>query len=449
VAVDTETGMKFSPNRIDTNKPLKEGDRVTAPLEVIKQYVENQKMSDQKRGIKGRVYLTPEEVSPAAQAFGCDRFVYNHLLEFEQNRYATDQTKTNKKDRNIEFNRLKQEFPWLYDVNAQMLQQSTRKLDTAWDNFFATCKTTKHWRRPKFKKKTNRQSARFTKGSFKFENGVLTLSKIGDISIPWYRRVKGEPSSVVLSMTPSGRYYASFQVEQPLRVVGSAINQVASVDINTKTFNFFNGRTYSHVALPRPLLGALSRLRTAQKHLSRCTKGSKNREKARLKVAKIHQRVSDIRTDFLQKLSTQLVHENQVIVVETLRTKNMLKNRHLSRAISDAGFGGFLRMLEYKCKWYGRMLVKVDTFFPSSKLCCICREKNADLKLQDRWQCPNCKTEHQRDENAVVNIFVEGLRILAEGRSVSACGGTARPNRKIRRVPVKQETSLETSSNAA
>jgi putative transposase len=406
-------------------------------------------MSDQKRGVKGRVYLTPEEVAPAAQAFGCDRFVYNHLLEFEHKRYAADQTRTNKKDRDVELHRLKQEFPWLYDVNAQMLQQSKRKLDTAWDNFFTTCKTTKHWKPPKFKKKTNRQSARFTKGSFTLENGVLTLSKIGDIPVPWYRRVKSEPSSVVLSMTPSGRYHVSFQVEQPLRVVGTAGNFATSVDLNTKSFNFFNGRTWSHIELPRPLLAALSRLRTAQKHLSRCVKGSKNREKARIRVAKIHQRVTDIRTDFLQKLSTQLVHENQVILVETLRTKNMLKNRRLARAISDAGFGDFLRMLEYKCKWYGRTLVKVDTFFPSSKLCCICHQKNADLKLQDRWMCPSCNTEHSRDENAVVNIFVEGLRILAEGRSVSACGGTVRPSRKVRRAPVKQETSLETSSHAA
>jgi len=185
------------------------------------------------------------------------------------------------------------------------------------------------------------------------------------------------------------------------------------------------------------LLAALSRLRTAQKHLSRCTKGSQNREKARIKIAKIHQRVIDIRTDFLQKLSTQLVHENQVIFVETLRIKNMLKNRRLAPAISDAGFGDFIRMLEYKCKWYGRTLIKVDTFFPSSKLCCVCRQKNAELKLQDRWKCPNpeCQTEHQRDENAVVNIFVEGLRILAEGRSVSACGGTVRLGCELKHVP--------------
>ena len=269
--------------------------------------------------------------------------------------------------------------------------------------------------------------------------------------IPRYRRVKGAPSSLVLSMTPSGRYYVSFQVEQPLRAIGSATNRCVSIDINTKTFHFFNGQTWSRVELPRPLLAALSRLRTAQKHLSRCTKGSQNREKARSKIAKMHQRVIDIRTDFLQKLSTQLVHENQVIFVETLRIKNMLKNRRLAPAISDAGFGDFIRMLEYKCKWYGRTLIKVDTFFPSSKLCCVCRQKNAELKLQDRWKCPNpeCQTEHQRDENAVVNIFVEGLRILAEGRSVSACGGTARLGGELKRVPVKQETSLETSSNAA
>ena len=176
---------------------------------------------------------------------------------------------------------------------------------------------------------------------------------------------------------------------------------------------------------------------------------SKNREKARIRVAKIHQRVSDVRTDFLQKLSTQLIHENQVIVVETLGTKNMLKNGRLARVISDAGFGDFIRMLEYKCKWYGRTLVKVDTFFPSSKLCCICHVKNVELKLQDRWQCPNCQTDHQRDENAVVNLFVEGLRILAEGRSVIVCGDTVRLERQPKHMSAKQETSLETCGHVA
>src|SRR5438309_4900495 len=147
-----------------------------------------------------------------------------------------------------------------------------------------------------------------------------------------------------------------------------------------------------------------------------------------------------MRTDFLQKLSTQLIHKNQVIMVETLGTKNLLKNRRLARAISDAGTGEFVGMLEYKCKWPGRTLVKVARFFPPSKLCCICHQKNVDLKLQDRWTCSSCHTEHQRDENAVVNIFVQGLRILAEGRSVLACGGTVGPKREFRRGPVKQET---------
>ena len=377
-----------------------------------------------KQGIKGRVYLTAEQATAAARQFGCARFVYNHLLAFSQSRY----------------------------VNKIKTSGAERSLDTAYKNWFdsLTGKRPDQVRPPQFKKKSARQSARFTKGSFRFENDTLRLSKIGDLHLPWYRRVRGEPSSVVLSRTPSGRYYVSLQVEQqPLGVVGGAANHVLSVDINTKAFHFFNGRTWSQVELPRPLLGALSRLGRAQKHLSRCEKGSKNREKARIKVAKIYQRVSDIRTDFLQKLSTQLVHENQVILVETLRTKNLLKNHRLARAIADAGFGGFLRMLEYKCQWYGRTLVKLDPFFPSSKLCCICHQKNTELKLQDRWRCPHCQTDHQRDENAIVNIFVEGLRILTEGRSVAACGGTVRPKREPRRAPVKQEPSLETSSHAA
>jgi putative transposase len=406
-----------------------------------------------KRGIKGRVYLTEVQVPAAARQFGCARFVYNHLLAYSQNRYASDKIKTSPSQRSLELTRLKTETPWLREVNAQSLQQTGRALDTAYKNWFEFLKgkRTDKINPPTFKKKVNRQSARFTKGAFSLDKneGVLSLSKIGDIHIPWYRRVKGEPSSVVLSMTPSGRYHVSFQVEQPLRVIGSARNFMLSVDINTKTFNFFNGRTWSHVALPRPLLSARSRLRTAQKHFSRCKKGSKNREKARIRVANIHQRVSDIRTDFLQKLSTQLVHENQVIIVETLRVKNMLKNHRLARVISDAGFGDFVRMLEYKCKGYGRTLIKVDTFFPSSKLCCICHVKNAELKLQDRWQCSNCKTEHQRDENAVVNLFVEGLRVFAEGRSVFACRSTVRLGRESKQVLMTQETSLETCSRAA
>ena len=345
---------------------------------------------------------------------------------------------------------MKTELPWLREVSAPSLQQTGRALDTAYRNWFDSLlgKRPDKVKPPTFKKKSNRQSARFARNSFRFQNGVLSLSKIGAIPIVWHRRVSGEPSSVVLSRTPAGRYYVSFQVEQPLRVVGPASHRL-SVDINTKTFNFFNGRTWSQVSLPRPWLAARSKLRTAQKRLSRCEKGSKNREKARSRVAPICQRVTDMRADFLQKLSTQLIHKNQVILVETLRTKNLLKNRRLARAISDAGFGEFVRLLEYKCKWHGVTLVKVERFFPSSKLCCTCHQKKVDLKLQDRWTCSSCHTEHQRDENAVVNIFVEGLRILAEGRSVLACGGTVGPKREFRRVPVKQETSSEVCGNVA
>jgi putative transposase len=406
--------------------------------------------SIQKRGFPNRAYLTPEQEVSAAKQFGCGRFVYNHLLDFTRTRYFTNKTKTTNGQRSLELTRLKTELPWLQEVNAQSLQQTGRALDTAYANWFdsLTGKRPDKVKPPTHKKKSERQSARFTKGSFTLRDGVLTLSKIGVMRVVWHNKFKAEPSSVVLSKTPSGRYNVSFQVEEPLRVVGSAKNRV-SVDLNTKTFNFFDGRGWRNTPLPRPLLSALSRLRSAQKHLSRCKKGSKNREKARLRVARIHQRVADIRKDFLQKLSTQLVCDNQVIFVETLRVKNMVRNRRLARVISDAGFGDFIRMLEYKCKWYGRTLVKIDTFFPSSKTCCVCHQVNSELKLQDRWRCQNCETKHQRDENAVVNIFVEGLRILAEGRSVSACGDAVRLERKPKRVSVKRETSSEIRGNAA
>ena len=217
--------------------------------------------------------------------------------------------------------RIKTALPWLREVSAPSLQQTGCALDTAYRNWFDS----------------------------------LMGKRPDKVKPP---TLSGEPSSVVLSMTPAGRYYVSFQVEQPLPVVGPASHRL-SVDMNTKAFNFFNGRRWSQVWLPRPWLAALSKLRTAQKRLSRCEQGSKNREKARSRVAHICQRVTDLRTDFLQKLSTQLIHKNQVIMVETLGTKNLLKNRRLARAILDAGFGEFVRMLEYKCKWHGRTLVKV------------------------------------------------------------------------------------------
>src|SRR5437870_6609147 len=342
--------------------------------------------SPTKHGVKGRVYLTPEEAPAAARQFGCARFVYNHLLEFSRSRYFTNKTKTSPAQRSLELTRLKSETPWLQEVNAQALQQTGRALDRAYQNWFdsITGKRPDKVNPSKFKKKSQRQSARFTRGAFSFDknSGTLRLSKIGDIRIPWYRRVKGEPSSVVLSRTPSGRYHVSFQVEQPLRVVGSAQNFALYVDINIKTFNFFNGRKWSHVDLPRPLLPALARLRTAQKHLSRCTKGSKNREQARLRVAKMHQRVADTRTDFLQKLSTQLIHENQVIVVETLCTKNMLKNGRLAGVISDAGFCRIKAKHQYGGAGDGPPLVNADNLLPAPDCARRCRPDRGELHSQ-------------------------------------------------------------------
>ena len=410
-----------------------------------------------KRGCKREVYLTPEQKVLAAKAFGCDRFVYNKILEFESKLWHhIDKIRSNPKRRDEILNKLKAEYPWLYEVNGQMLQQSKRKLDAAWKNFFDSVsgKRPDKVGKPTLHKKKGHQSARFVGTSFKFEGGVLTLggarsgSGIGSIPILWHRRVVGIPSSVVLSINPSGKYFVSFQVAQPLRLMRDAKNFAIAIDLNTKAFYFHNGRKTWHVDLPRPLRSALSRLRTAQKHFNRCKKGSANREKARIRVAKIYQKVLDIRTDFLQKLSTQLVRDNQVILIESLRVKNMLKSRSRARILSDATFGEFVRMLKYKCQWYGRVLVQIGTFFPSSKLCCRCHIKNAELEGQDRWTCPNCGAEHQRDENAAVNIFVEGLRILAEGRSVSACGVAVRPEHAFRQVPVKQELSLRMCSNA-
>ena len=366
-----------------------------------------------------RFYPTTEQESLLRRTLGCVRLVYNKALHertqgwYErQERIGYEQTSSMltawKKQEDLDF---------LNEVSCVPLQQGLRHLQTAFTNFFAG--RTKY---PNFKKKRNGGSAEFTKSAFKFRDGKIYLAKsLEPLDIRWSRQIpKGcEPSSVTVRLHPAGRWHISIRFDaptiQPLPINDNAIG----IDLGiTSLIVTSNG---DKVANPKQFKKHYKRLKRAQKNLARKQKGSKNREKARIKVAKVHIKISDSRKDFLHKLTTNLVRENQTIAVESLAVKNMVKNRQLALAISDSGWSELIRQLDYKCLWYGRNLVKIDQWFPSSKRCSNCGHIVDKMPLNIRdWQCPNCGINHDRDVNAGKNILAAGLAVLV-------CGATIRP----------------------
>lgn len=373
------------------------------------------------RGFKYRFYPTPEQEQHLARVFGHVRFVYNGILSkrnIERMTYGQASAALTK---------LKTEFPFLNEVSCVPLQQSLRHQQRAFVNLAQKRATF-----PTFKKKTDRQSAEYSKSGFKYEDGNLTVAKLGLLNVVWSRRFQGEPTTIHISKTAAGRYSVSLRVDAPLKEMPVATGEVG-LDLGLS--NFVVTSSGERMDAPKPLLNALKQLRRAQQTLSRRKKGSKNRDKAGVQVARIHQHIADIRTDWLHKLSTRLVQENQLLATEDLAVKNMVKSRSLARAISDAWWSQFVRMLEYKSEWYGRKLVKISRWFPSSKLCGNCGQVVESLSLAVReWTC-DCGAVQDRDLHAARNI-------LAEGHSVSACGETVRPDSDIRQASVKQEPTL-------
>jgi putative transposase len=293
-----------------------------------------------------------------------------------------------------------------------------RHLQTAFSNFFAG--RTKY---PTFKKKRNGGSAEFTKSAFKWKDGQVYLAKCSEpLAIRWSRELPAcaTPSTITVKLTRAGRWSVSLLVDVEIKTLPESPNEIG-VDLGVTSLVALS--TGEKIANPKGFNAKRRKLKKAQKVLSRKQKGSNNRYKARLKVAKVHQEITDARKDFLHKLTTRLVRENQTIAVEDLAVKNMVKNRKLALSISDASWGELVRQLEYKCDWYGRTLVKIDRWFPSSKRCSKCGHIVEKLPLNIReWDCPNCGTHHDRDINAAHNI-------LAAGLAVKVCGANVRPER--------------------
>ena len=306
------------------------------------------------------------------------------------------------------------EYTWLNEVSSVPLQQELRHLEKAFVNFFEG-----RAEYPTFHKRHSKQSATYAANAFTWDGEILTLAKMNEpLAIRWSRPLPDgcKPSSVTISKDGAERYFVSFLIEQEIEPLPGVV-QTIGADLGLKSFVVLsNGETIGN---PQFFRADEKRLARAQRKHARKKKGSKKKEKARRKVAKVHARIADRRRDFQHKLSTRPVHENQVICVESLAVKNMVKNHCLARSISDVGWSEFVRQLEYKAAWYGRALVKIDRWYPSSKRCFACGHILETLSLDEReWTCPECHMHHDRDLNASKNIHAAGLVVYACGESV-------------------------------
>ena len=371
------------------------------------------------RAYKYRIYPTDEQKVLFAKTFGCCRFVYNWALNLKITAYKErKETLGNVYLTNLMKSELKAEHEWLSEVNSQSLQSALRNLDTAYTNFFRNTKAVGF---PRFKSRKDRQSFLCPQHSrVDFKKETITIPKAKDIPAVLHRNFKGTVKTVTVSMTPSGKYFASVLVDTAIQVlppIRVQVDTALGIDLGIKSLAVCSdGRTFDN---PKNLQKSLGRLKLLQKRLSRKQKGSSNRNKARIRVARLQEYIANSRKDNLHKITHALTHDSQVrtICMEDLNVKGMQRNHHLAQAVGDASFGMFLTLLEYKCSWYGVNLIKTGRFAPSSKTCGKCGHVYKGLKLSERsWTCPKCGTHHDRDFNAACNIKEFGLKALPTER---------------------------------
>ncbi|MFG2880474.1 RNA-guided endonuclease InsQ/TnpB family protein [Streptomyces sp. NPDC048337] len=379
--------------------------------------------TDVKRAFKYRFYPTDAQAAELSRTFGCVRKVYNLALAARTEAWAR-QERVNYNATSAMLTAWKKTdgLAYLSNVSSVPLQQTLRHLQGAFTNFFA-----KQARYPRFKsKRKSRASAEYTRSAFKFRDGRLTLAKMAEpLDIVWSRPLPDgvEPTTVTVSRDSAGRWFVSVLCDDPSVKPLPAADAAVGIDVGLD--HLLTLSTGEKIANPRHERRDRARLAKAQRVLAKKAKGDgANRRKARQKVAKIHARIGDRRRDHLHRLTTRLVRENQTIVIEDLTVRNMVKNRSLARAISDAAWTQFRSLLEYKAAWCGREVIAVDRFFPSSKLCSTCGTLQKRLPLHVRtWTCESCGTTHDRDANAAKNL-------LAAGLAVTVCGAGVRPQRR-------------------
>lgn len=372
---------------------------------------------DIKRAYRFRCYPTPEQEVILARTFGCARFAYNHMLRLRTDAWFKEQKRIDYHATSAALTALKKqpEFVWLNEVSSVPVQQALRHLQTAFGNFFA-----KRARYPSFKRKDGPQSAEYTTSAFKWDGKALKLAKMGTpLDVRFSRTIPraAKVTTVTVSKDAAGRYFVSMLCEDTVSAKPDADGKVG-IDLGLTHFAILS--TGEKVAAPNTFRKHEAKLAKLQRRLAKKQKGSARRAKAKRKVARLHAKVADARRDFLHKLSTRLINENQVIAIESLAVSNMLKNRCLAKSISDASWSEFVRQLEYKAQWYGRTLIGIDRWYPSSKRCSDCGHTVSKLPLSVReWVCPECGTIHDRDINAARNVLAAGLAVSAHGEAVS------------------------------
>jgi len=360
------------------------------------------------KSFKFRIYPNEEQKILLAKHFGACRFVFNHYLNKRKETYLEDKKSLNYYDNANDLTQLKKDddFNWLKEINSQSLQSSLRNLDNSYNRFFR-----KQSKFPRFKSKYDRQSFKIPQSILVEDNQLIIPKFKKGVKINLHREIEGKIQFATISKSTSGNYYVSLTCEvqyQPYEKTNSKVG----IDTGIKDLAILSdGTTYKNI---KTLKNNLKKLKYNQRQLSKKVKGGSSRDKQRKKLAVLHEKITNIRTDYLHKVSTEIVKNHDIISVEDLAVKNIMKNHNLAQTMSDVSLGTFYSMLEYKCEWNEKQFVKIDRFFPSSKTCSKCGWINQDLTLDVReWECSSCGEKHNRDFNASKNILKQGLKILS------------------------------------
>jgi len=402
--------------------------------------------------VKVRLYPTDRQCKHLAQSFGCARWWWNYALNKSIEVYQETGKGLGQSALNALLPALKKEYEWLSDCYSQVLQVATLNLTTAYKNFFD-----KRAQFPKFKSKKHKQSIQYPQNVQVVSDSELKFPKLGVIKAKLHRPIDGKIKTVTVSQNPSGKYFAAilFEIEGENPEISTS-GKILGIDLGLKHFAIVaDGTKISKFENPQYFVKHQHNLKRKQQKLARKKDASNSRKKAKKSVAKVQERVANCRQDFLHKLSAKLVNKNQVVIVENLHVKGMVRNHCLAKAISDAGWGMFVNFLSYKLDRKGGKLVEIDRWFPSSKTCSVCLRQVSSMSLDVReWTCSHCGTHHDRDGNAATNIRNEGIRMLkTDGTAVSAVGGKVSPKvgRKsnLRHSPAKTEAHAVCDSISA
>jgi putative transposase len=391
-------------------------------------------MTIQNKAYRFRLYPTERQKDFLSNQFGAVRFVYNHFLANRKTEYLNNKKSISYLDDAKSLTNLKEQdgYDWLYEINAQSLQASLRNLEVAYQSFFK-----KHTKFPRFHKRSNKQSIKIPQ-HFLIEDGLLYIPKLKTgIKINLHQPIQGKTLYASISKEPSGKYFASFACEvdiKPLRKIKKTIG----MDLGIKTLLVASDGQV--VANPHFYRQVEKELQYQQRQLSKKQKGSKNKDKQRVVVARLNEWIANSRKNYLHKVSKKLIDENQVIIAESLKVANMMKNHKLAKSIGDASWGELVRQLEYKALWFGRTFYQIGTFFPSSKTCHGCQFVVDSLPLHIReWECPNCKSHNDRDLNASLNIRDKGLLDLKNLNVKSGNGILSDSKQKLVEAPRSKE----------